>query len=1288
VATVRSQGGLLPADILARIRELDPELGGLASGDYNLAPNERLGEAIAGSWSRLIAAWEVFSEDRDKLPEDEVAGKLTRERWQLPLFSELGYGRLIQQNAIQVHGETFPVFSSYNHSPIHLVGARVPLDRRTAGVRGAADQSPHSLVQNLLNRSDEHLWGIVSNGLSLRLLRDNLALTRQAYLEFDLESIFAGEAYEDFALLWLCAHQSRLEAEKPEDCWLEHWTEAALRDGTRALTDLRQGVERAIEQLGRGFLAHQANPGLQEALKDGSLDAISYYRQLLRQVYRLLFLFVAEDRDVLLLPEDGSPRRRKARETFDSFYGTRRLRKLSVRRRGGRAYDLYEQLKLVSSWLHKEGQPALALPVLGSQLWDPSTTVHLSEARISNDYLLSAIRELAFVEDGHRPIDFRNLGAEELGSVYESLLELHPEIDRESATFELVTASGNERKQTGSYYTPTSLIGSLLETALDPVIDQAVGQPDPESALLDLTVCDPACGSGHFLIAAANRLAKRLAGIREGDTEPSPEAMRKALRDVVSRCIHGVDVNPMAVELCKVSLWLEALEPGRPLSFLDDQVRCGNSLLGSTPALINAGVPDDAFKPLLGDDPEIVKSWKKRNKSERHGQLTIDSANDDIGRDHETLSVGAEELRDIDDESLEGVEDRRDAFESLIESEEHERLELSADAWCAAFVTEKRNDAVRISTDTVRRAANNGESDLTDEELKAIRESRNRYSFLHWHVEFPHIFRPSTDGDSQGWTGGFDCVLGNPPWEHTELKEKEFFAVSAPEIAEASTGAKRKRMIEQLAKEDPGLYSEFVTAKRLADGVSHFVRNSDRYPLCGRGRINTYAIFAEGMRATVAPTGRAGIIVPTGIATDDTTKHFFADMTEKGSLVSLFDFENRKLIFPGIDSRIKFCLLTVGGSARPPGTPGEFSFFLHEIADLGDPERRFELTAEDIELVNPNTRTCPIFRTRRDAEITKGIYRRVSVLLREGDPEGNPWGIKFRQGLFNMTSDSSLFQTRNDLEEAGWTLVGNIFVKGDEKMLPLYEAKMIHHFDHQWATYEDGEFRDVTSAEKSDLTFYSLPRYWVPVSDVDSELGDWQQDWILGWRGITNTTNERTLISSVFPKSAVGNSIAVALSEQIGAKEAAWLIGEANSFAHDFVARLKAGGSNLNFFIIYQLPMHTPSTMEQRAPWADAELGSWVENRVKMLSDVLGSAEPQDSRRKEIRCELDAAFFHIYGISRHDVEYVMDTFPIIKRKDEQHYGEYLTKRLILEEYDRMSAQIAERQNAGEPAAKA
>ena len=294
-------------------------------------------------------------------------------------------------------------------------------------------------------------------------------------------------------------------------------------------------------------------------------------------------------------------------------------------------------------------------------------------------------------------------------------------------------------------------------------------------------------------------------------------------------------------------------------------------------------------------------------------------------------------------------------------------------------------------------------------------------------------------------------MLGNPPWERVKLQEKEWFAERSPEIANAPNAAARKRMIEALIATDPELHQLFLADARKAEGESHSMRSSGRFPLCGRGDINVYTVFAESMRNLLNERGRTGCILPSGIATDDTTKFFFQDVVESKSLVSLFDFENKGIFFPGVHSSYKFCLFTSGRGLRPTVQTAEFVFFAHAVEDLRDPERRFTLSAEDIGLLNPNTRTCPIFRSRRDAELTKAIYRRVPVLIREaqGDrPEENPWGIKFNR-MFDMSNDSHLFRTREQLETEGWRLEGNVFHRDEERYLPLYEAKMATLLDHR-----------------------------------------------------------------------------------------------------------------------------------------------------------------------------------------------------------------------------------------------
>jgi hypothetical protein len=1297
-SAINIEGHILPTDLLKRIADGDTDLGGLTSESYHLGESEKINEATNRAWTRLLTLWSGFRKAQERLPENDPGTTITREKWLLPLFQELGYGRLQGKASVEVEGKSYPISHWWQNVPIHLVGYGVSLDRLSSGVVGAARSSPHSLMQEFLNRSPEYLWGFVSNGKQLRILRDNVSLVRQAYVEFDLEAMMEGEAYSDFVMLWLLCHQSRVEAEQPTQYWLEKWSQSARVQGVRALEELREGVETAIIALGKGFISHKANWELRNKLKAGELDRVDYYSQLLRLVYRLIFLFVAEDRELLLRP-DATP---QAKELYQ-YYSAGRLRRLAEKRYGSRHADLYLGLRLIMEKLGSdEGCPELGLPALGSFLFSQDALKDLNQCEISNHDLLDAIRSLAFTlnKDVRRPIDYKHLGAEELGSVYESLLELYPDINVEVGSFSLSAVSGNKRKTTGSYYTPTSLINCLLDSALDPVLDEAVKSKNPEEALLDLKVCDPACGSGHFLIAAAHRIARRLASVRTGVAEPAPESTRTALRDVIGRCIYGVDINPMAIDLCKVGLWMEALEPGKPLSFLDHHIQCGNSLIGATLALLKDGIPDEAFNHIEGDNKTLCSEYKKRNKKERttkqkelfdpEGNLWIK-----IGNLAKTLM----NLVNIDDDTMEGIKRKQHAYEKLVRSSDYRSNQLLADAWCAAFVwkKEKSKDLPYPITEEVFRKIEenpfNFENTFIEKEVRRLAE---QYQFFHWHLAFPDVFRvgdgEESENNGMGWSGGFSVVLGNPPWERIKLQEKEWFAARCPDISQASNAAARKRMIEALKESSPYLYNEFLEDCRRAEGDSHIIRNSGMYPLCGRGDINTYTIFAEQMRHVVSDTGRIGCIVPSGIATDDTTKYFFQNLIETQTLNSLYDFENREAIFQGVHRSYKFCLLTLTGTSKPTKEGAEFVFFAHSTDDLDDATRRFSLSAQDIYLLNPNTKTCPIFRSKRDADLTKAIYKRVPVLINENSQDGNPWGIKFST-MFHMSNDSHLFHTREHLESDGWKLDGNVFRKCKQEMLPLYEAKMIHHYDHRWATYEGLETRDLTIQEKANPELLALPRYWVLSVEVKNRLDNPNQQWLVGFRDVTNTTNERTAIFSVMPQVGVGHKAPLIFLKNRSAKENVSLLSCVSSTAFDYVTRQSVGGTSLGFFILKQLPVLPPSTYLNIYTWAkvsktgkNINFGDWLLPRILELTYTTWDLQPfakdcgyngppfqwNEERRFLLRCELDAAYFHLYQIKRDDADYIMETFPIIKRKDEQLYGEYRTKRVILEIYDAMA----------------
>ena len=1301
---VHTVGGLLPADMLVRISE-GKDVPGSKPADYGLPSSRSVRDEAERSWEYLKPLWRDL---RKHLPEDRATGLPATDPtgraeadWMAPLWRELGFGPLTQVGPGGITADSdgekkFPVSHRWRHALIHQTAWNADLDKRPGG---AGTVPPQSMLQECLNRTEAHLWGVLTNGRQVRLLRDSSALATASYVEFDLESIFDGELFSEFVLLYRVLHVSRFEVAEdaaPSACRLEKWRTEAIASGTRALDQLRKGVQDAITALGTGFLRHPENTALREDVRPKALQAA-----LLRLVYRLLFVFVAEDRDALLSPK-ADP---QARERYEAYFSSARLRAHARKRRGTAHGDLYEALRIVLDALGDEaGRPELGLPGLGGLFNDTDADAPLRGLKLSNEALLTAVRHLSQVRDGSsgrwRAIDYRHLDAEELGSVYESLLELEPKHSTADRTFTLVEVAGNARKTTGSYYTPSSLIECLLDSTLDPVIRDAVkrgeeaasisGASDPAESivneLLSLTVCDPACGSGHFLVASARRIAKQVAAVRERNPEPTLDAVRHALHEVVARCIYGVDLNPMAVELAKVSLWLEALEPGKPLGFLDAHVKHGNGLIGATPKLLRDGIPDDAFIATEGDDKKHAKALEKINQQERIGQGSLfDIGDEAVQVANAAFASGLRSITLAQAEELADVRRQEEAYEEWAGSSAYQRARRVADAWCAAFVWLKTPEAPRAVTHSVFKALEDSSGGGVAAETRAeIERLRGQYTFFHWHLEFPEVFSVPESGQgvapATGWAGGFDSVVGNPPWDSVDFREHEFFAQRAPEIAEASRTSVRKKMIEAL-KDSPDtlpLYEEFEAGKRKVYAESHFLRRSGRVPLTGQGNLNTYSVFTETDRILLGPRGRAGVIVPTGIATDARTQHFFKDLVQNGSIAALYDFENRTGLFPAVDSRMKFSVLSLAGrSLREPAA--RFAFFLHDPSELDDTEKAFTLTPEEIRLLNPNTRTLPVFRARRDAEITLEIYRRVPVLIQEGTRGGNPWQVSFLR-MFDMSHDSDLLNPREELEHSGWNLNGSIFTKGTNRMLPLYEAKMFHHFDHRWATFEqDGSTREFTVPEKQNPEAVVLPRYWVAEENVAKALTDraWSCDYLLGFRKICRATDERTTIATAFPMGGLGHSGSLLIPS--AEEPAALLYVNATSLALDYILRQKLGGTNLSNFLFEQLPFLRPGDLNRHSEFICrralelAYTATDMQGFAAALRDTGTPFQLNESRRQIIRAELDALFFHLYGISREDTDYILDTFPIVRRKDEAKYGSYRTKELILAEYDRMAA---------------
>ena len=633
--------------------------------------------------------------------------------------------------------------------------------------------------------------------------------------------------------------------------------------------------------------------------------------------YRLIFLAVAEDRDLLHPRTTG----RAARDLYADSYGFAFWRDRSARRAAYDAHhDAWEGMKITIGAL-EQGQPLLGLPALGG-LFARGGTPMLNAARIPNRRFLRAIYSLGFitVRSQRTRINWRDMRTEELGSVYESLLEIRPTLSADG-NFQLDSgAKGNARKTSGSYYTPDSLVETLLDSALDPVLEKAEANGGAD-AILDLKIIDPACGSGHFLLGAARRMAGRIAALRNPDA-PNEQA---ALRDVVSRCIHGVDRNPMAVELAKVALWIESVSPGQPLGFLDANIRCGDALLGVFDLdVLNEGIPDEAYKPLTGDDKDAARYYLKLNRDAKQGQGSFDWQSGGGVLPPKKLAANLNSIRRMPEDTVGQVQRKKEAYEAWRDDPARHATSVACHLYIAAFLLPKRevplNDGrAMVPTTAQVRQRLAGRQIYGPLEGTAVDVAEAARAF-HWPLAFPDVIVEC---------GGFDVVLGNPPWEVIQLSEQEYFESRVPEIAEMK-GAARKRAIAALEQSHPGIFADFAHDKRQFEAMNEFARAGGRFDLTARGKVNTYGLFAELCLNLTRKGGWAGVIVPTGIATDATSAPFFGYLVSSQRLAGLIDFENSKPLFVGVHRSYKFCLLTIGSGVAEAA----FSFFLTDPAQL------------------------------------------------------------------------------------------------------------------------------------------------------------------------------------------------------------------------------------------------------------------------------------------------------------------------------------------------------------------
>ena len=1222
----------------------------------------------------------------------------------------------------------------------------LPLDNRDGSDR-VQRGTPHGQILRYLSTAETVTdgrirWGILTNGGVWRLYDYRARPRASGYYEADLADLLESgneDALRVFHLLF------RRTSFVPEPGAATTFLERALAEGKR--------YEEQVAQDLSGVVFERVFPRLIDAIaRESGKDLDESRDAALIFLYRLLFVLYAEDRG--LLPVNDV--------RYDDYGLRKRVRDDIARRMAdedtfsARAANYWNRLVGLFRIID-EGDTSIGLPPYNGGLFAPEAASLLDTVHLADAYIAPIVHDLSHARDAQGVrhfVNYRDMSVQQLGSIYERLLEREPVRDDEGKI--VVRPNSYARKDSGSFYTPQELVDLIVERTLKPLAEERLSdfkkkatelasdrrpraqreaelhKLDPAEAVLDLKVLDPAMGSGHFLVTAVDFLSDYIAELIEyvpavpewlNGEYVSPlvervEAIRSEIvrraeasdwvldkaqltdqaivrRMVLKRCIYGVDKNRLTVELAKVSLWLHSFTVGAPLSFLDHHLRCGDSLIGlrvqeAVHDIYRLGGGLFAGSAIAGAEAATT------------GMQRIEGMSDaDISEVHESALL------------FDAVEKTTADLRGLLDF-------LCGWRWLTAGMKKKGRavfEAPLLKTlgqqsEHVYELLARGPEHLGDdtpgsddaewttfcERWREARTLADREGFLHWEVAFPGVWRRWQDIRPEG---GFDAIIGNPPWDRIKLQEVEWFATRAPELALAPTAAARRKGIRQLREQESSLVAEFDAAKTRSDNLGCLIRESGHYPLLGGGDINLYSLFVERALSLVKPDGFVGLLTPSGIYADKTAARFFQSVSTTGRVSGLFDFENKKIFFKDVHASFKFCALILGGEERQFDRT-ECAFFLHDMQTIRDEDRCFPLTPDDFMRVNPNTGTAPIFRTRRDADITRRIYERHPVLVdRLGGGERKAWPIRYRN-MFHMTNDSHHFRTAAQLNDEGfYPVAGNRWKRGEELYLPLYQGRMIHQFDHRAnsvrfnpeSTHNPYLSEEVTEAQHADTGFLPQTQYWVPDREVEAGLPK-SRGYALGFRDIARPTDARTVISSIVPWAGYGNKVPLLTEEnsllinktgQSGLMDqrAPWpmvqvlLVANLNAVCLDFIARQKIHGTSLNWFIVEQLPVIAPADYDR--PFGDKTARDLVRDHVLRLTYTAHDMVPfardigydgppfiwDEEDRRHLRARLDALYFHLYGLDRKDAEYILSTFPIIRREDKKQFGRYRTRDLIL-----------------------
>jgi hypothetical protein len=880
-----------------------------------------------------------------------------------------------------------------------------------------------------------------------------------------------------------------------------------------------------------GALVHEIG-GASRRNSDGRA-ARSAFDQSLTIVYRLLFLLFAEARDLVPLWH----------RIYRDAYSVKTLcdRLLENPAARGTWSTVQAMARLAHAGCHADD---LHVTAFNGRLFAPGRTPLGESGRVRDEAAGRAVLALGTTatHTGRRRVSFRDLGVEQLGAVYERVLDYEPV--REHRTLALRRTS-NERKTTGSFYTPRAMTDFLVRRTLGPLVEGR-----SSDAILSLRILDPAMGSGAFLVAACRFLAERVeqARITDGswtDGDVTDAERIQVFRTVAERCLFGIDRNPTAVQLARLSLWLTTLAADRPLTFLDHHLATGNSLVGARladlprpPSTTDRAVARDQLS-LFGDDARA--DWSRAVVPEWHRLA-----------------------RDPSDSAAEVRAKERRLDELLAAGARTGRWARAADLWCGLALQEER-----VSPGLYAEMQHYAAGQATTLAAAALRDRVERalgcaraYDAAHWELLFPEAFF-DTDG-ARREDAGFDAVIGNPPWE----------------MIRADTGRGEARTI----------------ARGETSAAMRFIRASGQYPLHGSGHVNEYQLFLERTLQALAPGGRFGLILPSGLQTDVGSGGLRRALLDRTKVDTWITFDNRRAIFP-IHRSVRFLLLagtaggqttavrlTDGGSdpaglSRLPDNPGAESSDAHVAVSRGFLERW-----------DPVHLTVPWVTSRAAMEVAARALETPAL----GHAGG--WGVTFGRELNASDNRADLVSGRPE---------------GRGELLPVVEGKHLRPFGV-----------DVSAAAS-----------FIEPSRAAALLGNrWQRPRVC-YRDVASSTNRLTLMAAVLPGGVVSTHTVFCARTALAAADAWCLTGLLNSLVVNYLVRL-------------QMTTHVTTALMARLPVPRPMPSAPAHDRLAAAARRLSMHESIEAA-PEAYARLDALVAHLYGLTPSQYEHVVSTFPLL-----------------------------------------